>query len=168
LANGNCSIDWRTSSYPILGYQTGHSHPGQEPLGNNSTSSFGACCQCEANPENQCIFLRGWRVKEMSWLLGARFAVKISVEDATKWEWRLKHITKSPTSSKPNDTSNTPAQGVGLGLVEEAEGSPSESEIVSTRVISYCPKTLTEGFHIQPDLYDVISVLKYQVSMHSR
>ena len=99
LADGQFKIDWRTCTPCNRGFNTGHSHPDQELPGHNTTPSFGACCHCDETPENQCIFLRGWRIREMMRFSKTRLVVPISIDNVKNVEWRRAQLIKKGNDS---------------------------------------------------------------------
>src|ERR1700754_1470186 len=98
LADGHFSIDWRTCNLRNKGFNTGHSHRNQDLPNHNNVPSFGACCHCEQTPENQCVFLRGWRIREMFRFSDSSLVIPISVECVKSVEWRRAQIIRKQTS----------------------------------------------------------------------
>jgi hypothetical protein len=87
---GKMSIDWETWRNGERGFRHGHTHMGQVYPGHNTAPSFAGCCStCLEPPENQCIFLRGWRVKESD-RVKSRLAYSAAVESTEKEELRIK------------------------------------------------------------------------------
>lgn len=118
LANGYFSIDWESCILHNGGFDTGHTHLGQDLPNPDSVSSFGACCPCDQTPKNQCIFLRGWRIKEMVRFSKSSLVIPISVENVTNVEWRRAQIIWE--KSKSFEGSLAPASGSWSTLIPEA------------------------------------------------
>jgi hypothetical protein len=143
---GKMSIDWKTWRNGERGFRHGHTHIGQIYPHHDVVPSFGACCStCLDPPENQCIFLRGWQVKEPA-LVKSRLACSASVESTEKEElWGLSLSSKSSlaSSTKTKDSSKEGSQSklsdtptgsdqhlVGIASLVEAEGTPIPSKCV--------------------------------------
>lgn len=141
IVEGKFSVDWRSLKGELYAFQTGHLHPDQPMPDHNQSVSFGACCRCEQSTENQCIFLRGWRVKRTRTLLGTRKVVLVPVDGTESISF--KEIESSAASSFPmenflEDThSPGPPQHRDTSyleeniLLEEAEGTPNDNDLVS-------------------------------------
>jgi hypothetical protein len=127
---GNMSIHWQTWRNGERGFRNGHKHTGRVYPNPNMVPSFVACCgTCPEPPENQCIFLRGWRVKEPHFVR-SRLAHSASVESTEGDGLSVKRglsLFGRPTSANSRESS---VQHPVANLVE-AEGTPIRTGCVS-------------------------------------
>jgi hypothetical protein len=140
IAKGDISIDWRTCTQRNRGFRVGHTHLDRRFPNHNSTTSFGACCNnCQEAPRNQCIFLRGWQVREIADFESSYLATPVSVEDVKNVEWRRTRMIKKRSPSTRSLTPSTSSRVIrdsqgtsnGVAEVKEVEGTPTVSECVS-------------------------------------
>lgn len=165
LASGHFSIDWRSCALRNGGFNTGHVHLGQSLPNHNSVPSFGACCHCDETPENQCIFLRGWRIREMIRFSESSLVIPISVESVTNTEWRRAQFIRKQSKSVGSSllgvsrSSQAVVGGQRDKIVGELEEVPENPDYVGALIIF--PFAFT--FSMQPDIYDFVSIGLYQV-----
>lgn len=99
MGDDQLSIDWNTCSTTNRGDRMGHTHLGQAANMANTGHSFEACCHCEKQSQDQCIFLRGWQVREAHSFPKHVLAVPISVEGARNIDWRRAQFSSRPEKS---------------------------------------------------------------------
>jgi hypothetical protein len=126
---GKMSIDWKTWRNGEYGFRHGHTHTDQIYPHHNMVPSFGACCNiCPEVPENQCIFLRGWRVKEPN-LVRSRLAYFASVESTEKEELRIKrgsNLFGRSTSANTMTTTSSREESIGSQMNASYMGSDQQ------------------------------------------
>jgi hypothetical protein len=86
LAQRKVAVDWDTESTCQYGYQLGHTHQGRQYPRYNGEQPFAAACNtCPDPQENQCLFLRGWRVHTRTSLpLGLRPTAYVKTTEGEK------------------------------------------------------------------------------------
>ena len=158
LAQGKMSIDWRTWKQTNCGFRLGHTHLGQDLPNHNSVPSFGACCNsCQQPPENQCIFLRGWQIREVFDFAKSQLAIPISMENLSSVEWRRAQLIRRSSSlfsspmgairrriqhPKPQNDAESSDRSPHLHTLVEAAGTPhSTAECVSHSLLTV-PSTI--------------------------
>lgn len=138
---GHFAVDWQTLRGSLYSFQTGHTHPDVPVPDHNLSPSFTACCHCETNGWNQCIFVRGWRVKMKTTLFGTKLAKFMSVEASESTVSRNILRGRSRTLrgrffSMDVDTPSCMSRSEGeidedQVMIEEVEGTPKDDSRVS-------------------------------------
>lgn len=102
---GKFSVDWARSIQTLKAYQSGHNHPGSPPDPLPELSFDNAChCEKHSRTQDQCIFLRGWQVRELFKFPTHVFAAPISVEHVKSVEWRRSQFYGRTLRSLPKKT----------------------------------------------------------------
>lgn len=138
---GGVRLDWSTWTPGDRGFKLGHIHGETEINLPNpfETYSFKACCTtCQPPPENQCIFVWGWRIREMFDFFGYKLVRPVSVADIKEMKWRelptlikKTHSSQVPTQSSPPSSGGGQASQVSGKAVEvvELEGMPPVEQV---------------------------------------
>lgn len=137
VAGGNTSFHWDSIQHLSPDYSTGHCHPEDRTAGTGV--SFARCCHVHSN-RNQCIFLRGFRIR--SRLLRGTQVEKLPAAGESKPSFR-EHFKpffnlNSKTSQPPSDNFSQGSSSAHDSL-EPIEGFPDTHFCVSRQLVNESP-----------------------------
>lgn len=139
-AGGEISVDWASAQNSSYDYSTGHRHP---TTPTHLQRSFSACCTVTGHNEiNQCIFLRGYRIRFSMSLRGmGAMGVFTGLGESNTFKFAGSRAQSRALGA--NQTGTTPTGE----CLEPVEGNTDRSRCVSDRWVD-----------IEPGLIDLLMI----------